>query len=93
MSTTGAIVPLRIQELIGGMEGAGLERFGQFTKLVKGGLEVLLLPPRTCIVLIKRHDKVSLFPNLSIAQHHVLRANADTFLMDVQDSVDLVNLS
>lgn len=66
-------IPARIQELIGGMDGAGLENYGQFTKVVKGDLEIFLLPPRTCVVLKRtpQHDKVMLFPNLSIAAHHV----------------------
>ena len=56
--------------MIGGLDGAGLERFGQFTKVVKGDLEIFIIPPRTCVVL-KKNERVALFPNLSIASYHV----------------------
>ena len=79
------LVPTRIREFIGGMDGTRLETFGQFTKLIKGDLEVLILPPRTCIVLKRSNegrgqDRVSLFPNLSIASHHVGLLDNDLLL-------------
>ena len=81
-------VPARIQELIGGLDGADLEKYGQYTKLVKGDLEVFILPPKTCVVLKKRpeQDKIMLFPNYSIAAHNV-GLHHDNDLMQVRREI------
>lgn len=88
MAAATSVIPLRIQELIGGMDGAGLEQFGQFTKLVKGEVEVFLTPPRTCVVLRRpqqgiREQRIALFPNLALAVHHMVPSGAaPRYLMD-----------
>jgi hypothetical protein len=66
-----AIVPLRVRDMVGGMDGVGLETYGQFTKLTKGQVEVLLVPPRTCVVIKKDQNKVTLYPTFTIASHHL----------------------
>lgn len=66
------IIPVHVRHLIGGMDGADMELYGQYLKLTKGNLVVLLQPPRTCIILKKAigQEKPMLFPRVSIASHH-----------------------
>lgn len=66
------IIPEHVRQLIGGMDGVDMELYGQYLKLTKGELIILMQSPRTCIVLRKciGQEKPMLFPKFSIASHH-----------------------
>ena len=66
-------LPIRLLELIGGVDGADVEKYGDYTKVIKGDVEAYLSPPRTCIILkfSCSDNKIRIFPNLSIASHHL----------------------
>jgi hypothetical protein len=68
-------VPLRVQELLGGLVGANLEKYSEFTKISKGEFEIFFISPRTCIVTKKPHinENIKLYPNMSIAMFNMLR--------------------